>query len=40
MDVRIVFALSALMSLVSCSVIAKLYVWPWLRARGRDQALA
>jgi hypothetical protein len=27
------------MSFVSCSVIAKLYVWPWLRARARDQAL-
>ena len=39
MDVRVIFALSALMSLVSCSVIAKLYVWPWLRARARDQAL-
>ena len=40
MDVRLIFALSALMSFVSCSVIAKLYVWPWLRARARDQALA
>lgn len=39
MDVRVIFAFSALMSLVSCSVIAKLYVWPWLRARARDQAL-
>jgi len=39
MDVRLIFALSALMSLVSYSLIAKLYVWPWLRARDRDQAL-
>ena len=39
MDVRLIFALSALMSFVSCSVIAKLYVWPWLRARARDQGL-
>jgi len=27
------------MSMVSCLVIAKLYAWPWLRARDRDQAL-
>ncbi len=39
MDVRVIFALSALMSFVSCSVIAKLYVWPWLRARARERAL-
>ncbi|HXW13445.1 MAG TPA: hypothetical protein VEN79_02960 [Terriglobia bacterium] len=39
MDVRVIFAFSTLMSFVSCSVIAKLYVWPWLRARARDQAL-
>ncbi len=39
MDVRIIFAFSALMSFLSCSVIAKLYAWPWLRARARDQAL-
>ena len=40
MDVRVVFGFGALMSLVSCTVIAKLYVWPWLRTRARDQALA
>jgi len=40
MDVRVIFGFSALMSLVSCAVIAKLYVWPWLRTRARDQALA
>jgi hypothetical protein len=39
MNVRAIFALSALMSLVSSAVIARLYVWPWLRARGCDQAL-
>jgi hypothetical protein len=39
MDVRAIFGLSVLMSLVSSVVIARLYVWPWLRTRGRDQAL-
>jgi len=39
MDVRVIFGFSALMSLVSCAVIAQLYVWPWLRARARDRAL-
>jgi len=40
MNVLAIFALSILMSLVSSVVIARLYVWPWLRARSRDQALA
>jgi hypothetical protein len=40
MDVRLIFGLSALMSMLSGSVLAGLYVWPWLRARARDQALA
>ena len=40
MDVRLIFGLSALMSMVSGSILAGLYVWPWLRARARDQALA
>ena len=40
MDVRVIFAFNAVMSMVSCLVIAKLYVWPWLRARDREQALA
>jgi len=39
MDVRVIFGFSALMSFVSCVVIAQIYVWPWLRARARDQAL-
>jgi hypothetical protein len=39
MDVLAILGLGALMSLVSSAVIAGLYVWPWLRARGRDQAL-
>jgi len=39
MDVRVIFGFSALMSFVSCTVIAQLYVWPWLRARPRDRAL-
>jgi len=33
------FGISALMSLVSSSVVAELYVWPWLRDRNREQAL-
>jgi hypothetical protein len=40
MDARLIFGLSALMSMVSGSILAALYVWPWLRARARDQALA
>ncbi len=39
MDVRVIFALSALLSFVSSLVIATLYVWPWLRAKARDHAL-
>lgn len=39
MNVLAIFGLSALMSLVSSAVIAGLYVWPWLQARDRDQAL-
>jgi hypothetical protein len=34
-----VFGLSALLSFVSFAVIARLYAWPWLRTRSRDQAL-
>src|SRR5271155_2681068 len=34
-----IFGISALMSLVSSVVIAKLYVWPWLRTMKRDPAL-
>ena len=39
MDPRAIFGISILMSLVSSTVIAKLYVWPWLKAKQRDQAL-
>ena len=39
MDVRAIFGVSALLSFVSSLVIARLYVWPWLRTRGRNQAL-
>ncbi len=39
MDPRAIFGISILMSLVSSTVIAKLYVWPWLKAKQREQAL-
>jgi hypothetical protein len=34
------FGTSALMSLVSSTVLSRLYVWPWLREMRRDRALA
>jgi hypothetical protein len=34
-----IFGISALMSLVSSIVIARLYVWPWLLTMKRDSAL-
>lgn len=40
MDVRAIFGMSVLMSFLSSAVIAKLYVWPWLRDRDRYKALA
>ncbi len=40
MDIRAVFGISILMSLVSCVIVARLYIWPWLRAREREHALA
>jgi hypothetical protein len=40
MDVRAIFGLGVLMSFLSSAVIAQIYVWPWLRLRKRDQALA
>jgi len=40
MNERILFGVSALMSLVSSGVIARVYAWPRLRVMGRDQALA
>ena len=39
MSVRALFGLSALMSLVASSVLAKLYVWPRLRIVDRGDAL-
>ncbi len=40
MNERILFGVSALMSLVGSGVIARVYAWPRLRVMGRDQALA
>lgn len=40
MDVRAIFGISVLMSFMSSAVVAKLYAWPWLRARDRYKALA
>lgn len=40
MNILAIFGLSALMSLISSAVAAKIYVWPWLRLRERNQALA
>ena len=39
MDVRLLFGLSALMSLVSSAVVAQLYLWPRLRNKERRDAL-
>ena len=36
---RALFGISALLSLVSSVVFATIYVWPRIRAMGRDQAL-
>jgi hypothetical protein len=38
-NIQAIFGLSILMSLLSSLILAKLYVWPWLRARDREQAL-
>jgi hypothetical protein len=40
MNVRIIFGISALLSFVSAIVAARLYAWPWLKARSRRQSLA
>jgi hypothetical protein len=40
MDIRAIFGIGVLASFVSSVVVAKLYVWPWLRPRGRYEALA
>ncbi len=39
MDVLAIFGISVLMSFVSSTVVATLYVWPWLLARERREAL-
>ena len=39
MDPRAIFGINVLMSFVSSAVIAKLYVWPWLRTMSRNYAL-
>ena len=39
MDVRLLFGLSALMSLISSAVVARLYVWPRLSRMDRRDAL-
>jgi hypothetical protein len=40
MDIRAIFGLSALLSLVSSAVVATLYLWPFLRVKERESALA
>lgn len=40
MDPLALFGISALLSLISASVFAALYLWPRLRAMERDRALA
>jgi hypothetical protein len=39
MDPQALFGLSILGSLVSSALLAKLYVWPWLRTMNRNDAL-
>jgi hypothetical protein len=39
MDVRLLFGLSALLSLISSAVVAQLYLWPRLRTIERRNAL-
>ncbi len=39
MNVRIIFGISIVMSLVSSAIIARLYLWPWLRKRDPYHAL-
>ena len=39
MDPRAIFGINVLMSFVSSVVIAKLYVWPWLRTISPNDAL-
>jgi hypothetical protein len=39
MNVRLVFGISVLLNFVSSGVIARLYLWPRLRAMNREDAL-
>lgn len=39
MNAQAIFGLAALMSLVSSTVTVRLFAWPWLRAKDRNQAL-
>ncbi len=39
MDIRAIFGLSILMSLVAYGLVTKLYIWPRLQKLGRDDAL-
>ena len=40
MNVQMLFGLSALMSFVAWSLVARLYVWRWLKSLSRNDALA
>jgi len=39
MDIRLIFGISALASMLSAIVLATLYLWPWLRVIDRNKAL-
>jgi hypothetical protein len=39
MNARVAFGVSVLLSLLSSACVAVLFVWPWLRATNREQAL-
>ncbi|HSV24921.1 MAG TPA: hypothetical protein VLJ17_18035 [Xanthobacteraceae bacterium] len=39
MTVEALFGLSILMSFLGYGIVTRLYIWPWLRAAPRDEAL-
>ena len=39
MNIQPPFVISVLMSFVTFGVVTKLYLWPWLQTRGRNEAL-
>ena len=39
MHIQPPFAISVLMSFVAFGVVTKLYLWPWLQTRRRNEAL-